>query len=73
MLLKIPVDFISVFFAAFLAYFIRPLTDLIPFIHIPFLESQLIPVDQYLVFVIFSSALYVIIASLNGLYSFNMV
>ncbi len=67
-LLRIPFDFIAVILAAFLAYFIRPLTDLLPFVQIPFPEVQLMPLDQFFQFAIVSGITFIFLAMVNDLY-----
>lgn len=69
-LLRIPFDFLAVVLAAFLAYFLRPITDFIPFVQIPFPKENLISIDVYTKFVIFSALAFIFIAFSQRLYSF---
>jgi exopolysaccharide biosynthesis polyprenyl glycosylphosphotransferase len=69
-ILRIPFDFLALVLAALLAYFIRPMSDLIPFTQIPFPTEFLMPFSQFLEFSIISAFIFIIISSFNGLYSF---
>ena len=67
-IIKIPLDFLAVFMAALLAYFLRPFTDLIPFIQIPFLPEQLLPLSSFIIFSWCASIFFIVISSFNRLY-----
>ena len=69
-LLRIPFDFLAVVLAGFLAYFLRPITDFIPFVQIPFPKENLIPLEVYTKFVIFSAFAFVLISFSQRLYTF---
>lgn len=67
-LLRIPFDFLAVFLAALLAYFLRPFNDFIPFIDIPFPKENLISFDSYFQFSIFIGFFFVFILFSQKLY-----
>jgi len=69
--LKIPLDFLAVVLAAILAYTLRPYTEFIPFIQIPFVKEQLILFTNYLYFVFGAAITFIIIAATQGLYQIN--
>jgi exopolysaccharide biosynthesis polyprenyl glycosylphosphotransferase len=57
-------DFASVFIAWYLAYLIRPITDLIPYVHSFFPSTSLPPLDFFFIFTFFSAV------GLAGLFAF---
>ena len=69
-LLRVPFDFLAVFLAAILAYFVRPISDLIPFVQIPFAEELLMPFPQFIEFSFCAAIAFIFIAALDGLYNF---
>ncbi|HPO06128.1 MAG TPA: sugar transferase, partial [Candidatus Gracilibacteria bacterium] len=68
---KLISDFIISFLISWLAYFLRPITDLIPFVQIPFASNLLIPPANYFVLSFFISAMFVIFMAVNGNYQIN--
>ena len=69
-ILRIPFDYAAIVLAALLAYFIRPVTDLVPFMDIPFSAVQLMPFEVFMPLSLLFSGGFVILVSLNGGYSF---
>ncbi len=68
---KIPLDIFSVILAWVAAWKIRPITDLIPFLH-SYFPPQFVPTWDFLFWVaLFSSSGFVGIAAIFGLYSFE--
>lgn len=66
---RIASDSLSAILAWFLAYLIRPFTDLIPGIHFEFTLEHLPPFEHFQIFTILSSMGFVFIMGLLGLYS----
>lgn len=68
-ILRLPVDLVMIFSALWLAYKLRPVTDLIPGIQYVFLPEYLPSPNEYLAFSIWSTVFLVIIFMFNRLYS----
>ena len=71
-ILRIPFDFFSVLIAAFLAYYLRPFTDFIPFIQIPFVKEQLISWEAFFIFSIYAALFFIILNAINGAYNLSL-
>lgn len=63
--LRIPLDYTAFVCAAFLAYYLRPLTEFIPFS-----PAQLLPMQFYVPFVFAFGVVFVLFIALNGAYKF---
>jgi len=68
-ILKIPLDFLIIFFTFFLSRNIRQITDLIPWVNLPI---QIIENKYLFYFALFWSLLYVFIFSIHKLYSLTI-
>lgn len=69
-LLRLPLDYTAFIVSAFLAYFLRPYTDLIPFVQIPFDQAQLMPFGQFAEFVFIAGFGFLVFSAFNKLYNF---
>ncbi|MFH1012270.1 MAG: sugar transferase [Candidatus Peregrinibacteria bacterium] len=70
--LRLPIDYIAALGAFMLAYFLRPITDLIPGVQYTFLPEQLPPVTDYTKLAIFSAGFLVLLFAGNNLYSLKI-
>ncbi len=70
--LRLPVDFIAVFTAFLLAYYLRPITDLIPGVQFHFGPELLPPFDEYTLFGLIASGLLLFMFAVNHLYSLKV-
>lgn len=68
-LIKVPIEAMIVFFAFFIARDIRYITDLIPRVHLP---VQTISTDHLIWFAEVGTILFLILASIQGLYSMRI-
>lgn len=68
-IIKIPLDFLSIFASFFIARNIREINDFIPWMNLP---SQVIPIDSLFNFALFWSILFIIIFSIHWLYSIKL-
>jgi len=67
--LRLPIDFLVTMGAFWLAYTIRPFTDLIPGVHFEFLPEMLPSIPEYFWFSLGASAFLVFLFVINSLYS----
>ncbi len=72
-ILRVPIDFLAVISAFLLAYYIRPITDLIPGVQYHFFPEQLPVFDEYLKFSLVASVFLILLFTFNGLYSIKGV
>jgi exopolysaccharide biosynthesis polyprenyl glycosylphosphotransferase len=70
--LRVPVDYLAALGAFLLAYFIRPVTDLIPGVQFHFGLELLPPFQDYALFAVFASLFLVFLFAFNGLYSLRV-
>lgn len=70
--MRLPIDFMATLFAFFLAYTIRPFTDLIPGVQFSFGPELLPPFEEYLIFSVCASFFLVILFAVNHLYSLKI-
>ena len=67
--LRLPIDFIAVMAAFILAYYIRPITDLIPGVQYNFYPELLPNFDEYIRFALIASVFLLIMFAFNRFYS----
>jgi exopolysaccharide biosynthesis polyprenyl glycosylphosphotransferase len=70
--LRLPVDYIAVIAAFLLAYWLRPITDLIPGVQFHFGPELLPPFNEYIWFSLFAAAFLLILFAFNHLYSLKI-
>ena len=69
--LRLPVDYLAILAAFLFAYYIRPITDLIPGVQYEFQPELLPPFEGYFLFALVASAALIILFGASGLYSFK--
>jgi len=67
--LRLPIDFVAIMAAFLLAYYIRPITDLIPGVQYEFFPELLPSFDEYSIFAFFAALFLILLFIFNGLYS----
>lgn len=67
--LRVPLDYIAAVISFLLAYHIRPVTDLIPWVQYQFGPELLPTFSDYILFALWSPALLILLFAWNGLYS----
>ncbi len=70
--LRLPVDYIAVVAAFLLAYYLRPITDLIPGVQYTFGSELRPPLNEYLWLALISAVFLVILFAFNHLYSLKI-
>ena len=70
--LRLPIDFAAIIAAFLLAYYLRPITDLIPFVQYNFYPELLPPIDEYFRLAVYSGLFLIIIFIFNNLYSLKI-
>lgn len=70
--LRLPIDYLAILAAFLLAYYLRPITDLIPGVQFHFGLELLPPMSEYFVFALFAAAFLVILFAFNHLYSLRV-
>lgn len=70
--LRLPVDYLAAFSAFMLAYYLRPITDLIPGVQYHFFPEQLPALSQYVPLALISAAVLMILFAASGLYSLRV-
>lgn len=70
--LRLPIDYMAALTAFMLAYFIRPITDLIPGVRHEFFAAQLPPLPEYAKLAAFSAAFLVALFAVGNLYSLKV-
>ena len=70
--LRLPVDYFAIVSAFLLAYYIRPITDLIPGVQFQFGLELLPPLKEYMWLAVFAAAFLVILFIFNHLYSLKV-
>lgn len=68
-IIKIPLDFLIVYFGFFIARKIRMWTDLIPWLELPI---QTLPENELSIFALFWALLYIIVFAIHGLYNIQI-
>jgi exopolysaccharide biosynthesis polyprenyl glycosylphosphotransferase len=71
-ILRLVSDYLATFGAIMLAYFLRPITDLIPGVQYTFFPEQLPLLQDYVWFALWAALFLVILFAFNGLYNFKL-
>ncbi|MFH0820157.1 MAG: sugar transferase [Candidatus Peregrinibacteria bacterium] len=69
--LRLPADYVAALSAFLLAYYLRPITDLIPGVQYAFLLEQLPPFGEYVGFALMTGVALVLLFAIWDLYSFK--
>jgi len=70
--LRLPIDYFAAMAAFFLAYWLRPITDLIPGVQFNFGPELLPPFGEYIRLALFAAAFLIFIFSINHLYAIRV-
>ena len=70
--LRVPVDYLAIIIAFLLAYYLRPITDLIPGVQFHFGLELLPPFNEYMMLAYFAAVFLVFMFAINHLYSLKI-